>query len=260
MAATAPELRGRGLAGLTAARLRAWCEAELDRPGFAFAYVEAETALSLLISDDIGHALEAELPLSLFARLRPRRDARVEPAAEADRAELLQRLDALHSDHEFADFEESLTPADCLVLRDGGRIAAAVQTELLRWSVVSLPGVAGGGLLRLMRALPAGLRPLDPADLRVVRFGAVLAEPGDEAALSTLMEDALARHEARLGLLMMDRRSPVLGRVLAQGRRGALACLLRGSARLRADFVGVSEEDLARLRSRPALVSPADVF
>lgn len=260
MAATVPDLRGEGLAGRVAAELRRWCEAELRRPGFAFAYVESTTEVSLRISDAIGHALERELALVLVSRLRPRPDPRVGPMAEAERAEVVARLDALHAGSEFADFDRSLRAGETLVLRDAGRIAAAITAEPIRWKLEALPGAWGALALGLLPRLPRSRRPLDPENLHAVRFAAPLVEPGREAALVGLLETALAREGAKIGLLMMDAESEALGRIRAHGRLGPLSVALKGSAKLRADFVGLSEAEIAEIAARPALVSPADVI
>ncbi len=260
MAATVPALRGQGLAALVAERLRGWCEATLPRPGFGFAYVEADTEISLRISENVGHALEADLPLVVFSRLLPRASPTVGTARSDEFEEVVDRLTALYADHELSDSETALRPAETLVVREGGRIRAAVAAEAMRWRVEELPGAAGRALMRAAPMLPRALRPLDLEDLHAVRFGAPLVEPGCEAALVTVMEAALARAQARIGLLMMDGRSPVLKRILAYGRLGALSRVLKGAAKLRMDFAGLSEDEITVLRSRPLLVSPADVF
>ena len=65
------------MSGLLIAETRKFCEETLQRPGMAFAYIEETTVFSLRISDSIGHAVQAEMPLVLFSRLNASSDDRV---------------------------------------------------------------------------------------------------------------------------------------------------------------------------------------
>lgn len=260
MAVTAPGRRRQGLAERTARLLRGWCERTLGRPALAFAYVEAGTRITLRISDQVGHALQAELRLAPFSRLRPRADPRAAPASAADLRAVRDWLAALYPGHAFVDPDWGLRPGSVWVLRAGDRLVAAVAAEPMRWRIEALPGLAGRLLLALLRLAPRRLRPLDPDDLRAIRFSALCAEPGREAALATLMEAVLASAGARVGLVLADPRSPVPARFLAAARLGALSRAVRDSVLLRADFAGLDPPALEALRAQPVYISPADVF
>lgn len=260
MAATDEAVAGEGLATVLLDRVKAFCVATLRPPGVGFAYIEASTDISLGLSDNLGHALEAELPLTLFTRLFPRADDAVGPARAEERAEMVARLDELYRGHAFTDFSRSVDPARMLVLREGGRIRAAVRVERLRWSVTALPGLSGALLLRLLPLIPWVNRRLNPRDLGFLRFGDVLCEPGEEAALERLLETALARERAALGLMMFDARSPVLARLRKGVAMGPLRHVISGSAKLRADFVGMEAAEIAEITALPVAVGAADVF
>ena len=260
LVATIDEHRAQGLGGLLMAEARRFSERTLGHPGLGFGYVESTTVFSLRITDRIGHAISAEMPLVLFSRLRPTDDVRVGLARADERDEILARLGALYADHELDDFAASLDTDRFLVLRDGDKIRAGAQIEQLQWSVVSLPGAMGALLLKVLPYVPILNRRLNPSQLRLLRFGNLLVEPGHEAELVTLLEAALVRHGVAMGLMMLDRRSPVLGRILAHGHLGLLRRAVSGSVFLRLDFVGVTDKEITEVANRPLLASPADVF
>ncbi|MHA3980010.1 GNAT family N-acetyltransferase [Halovulum sp. GXIMD14794] len=260
MAATLPERQNEGLGGRLIEHVRAYCVETVGAPGFGFAYVEASTEFSLRLSEKIGYSAHADIPLTLFSRLRPRSDPAVCTLAEEDRETVLGALDTLYSDHELSDFETTLRPDAYLAIREDGQILAGVQTEVLRWSVQSMPGLAGYVLLKVLPHMPGWNRFLDLADLRIVRFTNMLMPVGSETALLRVLATALARHSARVGLIMLDRRSPVLKRLLAQRKLGLLSGALSGSARLHIDVADMPERMLARLKDRPLLVSAGDVM
>lgn len=260
MLATEPAFGGQGLASLLAEQAGQFLRRELDAPGAAYAYIEATTDYSVRISNRIGPAVEASLPLTVFSRLRPRADRRAGPLDADDVAQVVQRLSALYQGHLFADFEESLVPGDYHVLRDGAAIVAGVQAEPLTWSVQSLPGVTGGLIIGLLPRLPLLNRVLDPSALHFLRFGNLLAEPGREGALVRLMEAVLARHRVPLGLILLDARSPVYRRLRACGGMGLLARAVDGTTKAVADFKGLSDAEILRMAECPMLMSPLDVF
>ena len=158
------------------------------------------------------------------------------------------------------DFETSLNSEEYFVLRRQGRIVAGAQAEVLHWSVVDMPGWIGGSLVKLLPYLPVLRHMLPVQDFRFLRFGNLLVEPCHEAQLMQLLEALLARHGVRVGLIMMDQRSPVLRRIRAFGRLGPLRWAVKGATKVVADFKGVSEEDIVRIAAQPMMVSPRDVF
>jgi hypothetical protein len=260
MAATDESFRDRGCASLLLGHIRTFCERTLRSPGLAFAYIEASTKFSLRLSGRVGHAVEAEMPLVLFSRMMPRAALRVRTAIASDRDELVEKLNALYEDHDFTDFEASVRPERTLVICENDRITAAAQFEVLHWSVASLPGISGSLLLRLLPLIPGLKRVLNPRDLRFIRVGNVLVEPGCEGQLVSLLETGLARHRVVLALIAMDCRSPVLARILAHGRLGPLRSVMPGAAKLHLDFFGLDRAVIDAIAVRPKHFSAADVF
>lgn len=260
MAATVPDRQNEGLAGLLIEHVRAHCVAVAELPSFGYAYVEATTEFSLKLSNRIGYIVEADIPLTLFSRIIPRRDPAVTGLRSQDTATLLGGLESLYADHELTDFAATLRPDEFMTLSHNGRIVAGAQAELLRWSVQSMPGAAGTVLLQILPYLPGLNQLLDLHDLSIVRFGNILMTEGAEDALFRVLETALARHRARVGLIMLDGRSPLLHRLRGHGRLGWLSKALKGSAKLHIDVVGMDGPMLAHLANRPLLISAGDVF
>jgi hypothetical protein len=260
MIATEPAFSGQKFASLLAEHAGMLCRERLGTPGAAYAYIESTTDYSIRISDRLGSSLEAMLPLLVFSRFRPSDDYRVGLLKDGEAKGVVQRLSALYEGHVLDDFDDSVIPGEFHVLREGGEIVAGVQAEVLNWSVESLPGVVGWLIVELFPRLPLLRRLLDPADLRFLRLGNLLVEPGHEAHLIQLMNAMLARHKVPLGLVMLDARSPVYRMIRAHGQLGLLSHAVGGAAKAVADFKGVSEADITRIRACPMLMSPLDVF
>jgi len=260
MIATDPAHWDKDFAGLLAREAARLCRETLGERGAAYAYIEEGTEYSLRISQSLGRSYESALPLTVFSRLAPRPDPAAGPLREADAAEVIDRLGRLYDGHLFPDFADSVIRSEYEVLNENGRIAAGAQAEPLRWSIESMPGIAGWAVLRLLPLLPLFRRWLDPADLHFLRFGNLLCEAGREGALIRLMESMLARHRVPLGLVMLDARSPVYRRLRSHGRLGLLQHAVSGKAKVVADFQGLTADEIAGLQTMPMLMSPLDVF
>lgn len=259
MLASEPALSNRGLASRLVERAVEYCRTELGRPGVVYAYIESTTDYSLRISDYFDVECQATMPLTIFSRLWPSDDPRVTKLKAGEAEYVVGKLCALFRDHIFSDFEDSLVAEEYHVLRENGKIVSGVQTEVLNWSVGSIPGPLGPMLLKLIPHLPLRFS-LDPADMRILRFSNLLVEPGNERFFVRLLEAALARHQVAVGLFLMDQRSRVFGRLKEYGRSGLLGHLFAGNAVALIGCQGLSEAEVVYLKSRPMLMSPLDVF
>lgn len=260
MAATLPEHRDRGLATRLIDIIRPYAEKTVGRPGFGFAYVEETTEISLRLSEHTGHSVSSDIPLQLFSRLIPRRNDAVGPIRETELQTVLEGLKRLYADHELSDFDASFSADETFAFRRDGQVTASVQVELLNWEIVEMPGNLGKVLLGIMPHVPGWNRFLDLKDLRVARFGNIWFEEGRAKDFFSLAESCLAANGSRVGLIMFDRRSPVLKLLRQSGSFGLLSRAIRGNAKLLIDTVYMDDDLLKRLETNPLLVSPADVF
>lgn len=260
MAATLPDRRDQGIATRMIDVIRPYAEKTVGRPGFGFAYVEETTEFSLKISEHTGHAAEADIPLQLFSRLRPRRNKRVGLIREAEHDLVLNGLGRLYADHDLADFNSSFRPDETYVFRREDGLSASVQAEILNWQIVTMPGLYGKLLLDILPFVPGWKSFLNLRDLKVVRFGNIFFEPGKAGDFFSLAETCLAQNKTRVGLIMLDNRSDVLRSLRQGGDFGLLSRAMKGNAKLRIDTAFMGDDLVDRLRTRPLLVSPADVF
>jgi hypothetical protein len=260
MLATDDRRRGQGLAGLLSERIRRFCEKELRAPAVAYAYIEAGTDYSLLISDKLGHRLRSHIALTIFSRIWPKDDDHIHRLEGDEIDRVKTRLSELYDGHVFVDFDNSLLPNEYYVLRRNGEILAGVQTEILCWSISAMSGPVGWFTLNVLPWLP-WLRELLPLrNFRFLRFGNIVVRPGCERELTKLLDGLLARNDTRLGLILMDERSPVHQMITRAGKLGILNPLFGRSVNFIADFKGTTEEEIEHISRQPIAVSPRDVF
>ena len=173
---------------------------------------------------------------------------------------LLSRLDRFYADHELTDFETSFRADETFVFRKGDEITASTQVEILNWSIDSMPGLLGHLLLRVLPYVPGWAGFLNLKDLKVIRFGNLFFADGAEADFFELAESCLAEHGTRVGLIMLDPRSPVLKSQKSSGDFGVLSRAMTGAAKIHIDTVSMEADLRKALAENPLFVSPADVF
>ena len=260
MASTVADRQNQGLAGRLIEHVREFCIATVGRPGLGFAYVEETTEFSLRLSEQIGHSMDADIPLTIFTRVFPRSQPKVGRMQQSEAAAVQAQLEQMYQDHQLSDFATSFNPEDCLVYREKGAILVAAQIELLHWSMVSMPGTLGAFLLNVLPHVPGLRRILDLKNLNIIRFSNLFFADASEKELFQLLESSLHYHGSNVGLIMLDARSPVLRRITEYGGMGLLSRSVNGSAKLRIDVIGMNEAMIADLSEKPLLVSAADVF
>lgn len=260
MASTVPDRQNEGLAGLLIEHVRSFCLRSVKHPGLGFAYVEETTEFSLRLSEQIGHSVETLLPVTFFTRLFPSRHPDVDRLLATEEITLRYKLEDFYIDHELTDFEESIRQPECFVIRRQGELIAALQVEVLRWSIVSLPGALGAVLLWIFSHFPFSNRLLNLKDLRLLRISNLFFERGEESALLKLLETCLFEHQSKAAMIMMDARSSALKSIQEKGKLGILSTAVSSSAKLRIDVVGMNNEVLQRLKEQPLMVSAGDVF
>lgn len=260
MASTVPDRQNQGLAGILIEHVRRYCVSNVGEPGFGFAYVEETTEFSLRLSDQIGHSAEAAIPLTLFTRLFPKNHGAVDVMKPSESGIVLEELENMYAGHELTDFPTTLKPEEFVVFREKGTIIAGVQVEALHWSVMSMPGALGRFMISVLPHLPGLNRVLDLKKLTILRMSNLFFVKGHETEVYALLEACLHKHRSKVGLILLDARSPILNRILSMGRMGLLAHAVNGSATLRIDTVGMSDEMMSDLTEHPLLVSSGDVF
>jgi hypothetical protein len=260
LASTVTDRQNEGLAGVLIEHVRRYCISNVGKPGLGFAYVEATTEFSLRLSDQIGHTATADIPLTLFTRLFPRRCPNANRMTHSECDVVLQELEKMYVGHELTDFASSLKPEEFYILRENGTIVAGVQVELLQWSMMSMPGALGTFLVSVLPHLPVLRNILDLKNLRLARFSNLFFSDGHEIQACKFLEGCLSQQKSKVGLILLDRRSPVRHCLVKTGKLGIMSHAVNGSAKMRIDTIGMEDEMMSDLREKPLLVSAGDVF
>ena len=129
------------------------------------------------------------------------------------------------------------------------------------WDIVSLPGLKGFVFQRLLPYLPPFSRLFKPGELHFLAFDAVWFEPGQEAALSSLMSDICSRYKCYIGMMWFDKECPIAHKTIAANKMGMINHLKFGmGAEIVCQFFNLSAEDIKAFHEKPSFVSALDII
>lgn len=223
-------------------------------PFLFYSYIEARNTRSLRLSEQLNFTPIATLGTFVFRRLNPVFDSRVSPLTNT--AAFLPLLKAHYRAHSLVVLEKVFDQGHYFVLNDSGHIRAGVHANPVHWAFTHLPGLSGWMMMHGFPHLPL-LNKLFEPNYAFLALEGIYVEPGYEHLLSVLIESVLAHFGLYAALIQLDRRD-ALGKVL-QDKKGIFGGFQSGvSTKVLVKAVGVSEEELERLRQTPVYVSSFD--
>lgn len=258
MVAVATSAQGKGYGSLLARKAKEFGRSLLGEPGIIYLYIESTNTASLSAHKKVGYQSIGELEARLFTRILPRSDPDVRKPRKDERAKLVALLGDQYADHALLDFEDALQTGGAYVLERDGELIASAQVRLMHWSLEKLRGCGGFMALEVLPRVPIIRRKYSPKHLRFLRIGNIFFRRGRERELTHLLETLLARAGLNVGMIFEDKRSGVYEAMKGGVRFGALGGLALETAEILADFRGLTAEEVAAARSRPAHISLID--
>lgn len=253
----APDTRGKGVGAQMAAEVKRRFVDEAAGPVVCYGIVERDNEPSQRVQIGVGYAPIAACVALPVGTLRPRTCEGFGPIEPSDAASVAEKLAERWSGHVLGtDFRGSLYPEDTRVLREGGRVVAALTGRLTSVDIAAMPGLRGG----LLRAASPLLRQLSPLFAMRPNRHLVLANLWWESpeALARLVNAALHEQGVAHGIVFVDDRSPH-GALLREALRGPVHKLVPAPALdVWAGWKGLSDEAIRALSDRPHAFAPGD--
>ncbi len=232
-----------------------------EGPAVLYAYIEEENAASMQMSGRMGYRTVRRMDHTWFSRLHPQQHDEVDQAGEEEQEEILRRVRSFYRDYNLFHTEGLFLGSGYYVFRDdSGEIRAGVQTRLVNWQLVDMPGVSGFFFRRLVPRLPGLRRYYDGRTFRFLSLEALFFEKGYEAKIIPLVETALDRSGLSLAILWHDTESPLREAARSLRGKGFFGKVVRAQpADVRMRFLGMTEEEEGAFGRQPVYVAAFDV-
>lgn len=223
-------------------------------------FIELENIRSMKVSQTYRFEKLSQFQTLYFSRLFPRKNPQVQKISEEDKSQFLEKLELQYKDYSLVNFKRIFHNNNTFVFKNGEKIVAGAQVNAVRWILEHIPGFSGWMNMNVVPHLPIVGRLVTPGNYRFTTFEGLLCLPGQEKALLSVFEHALAENGHYTGMTWLDTRSPLLAGLKEFGKLGLLSKVQKSlPASVVAAFANVPEDEQETIRSKPAYISAFDL-
>jgi len=254
-----PDHGGQGYGRLLKREAVSYVAAQTPQPHVFYAYIEEANSRSMRLSTGEGFSDIATLEAILFSRPYPKAGPGVSRLPAARYLAVRQLLESAYGPYTLVQFDRLFYGGNYFVLEAGGEIVAGVQANPVQWRLVSMPGLSGRLIMRVVPHLPVMGRLVNPDRYAFAALEALYVRPGHGAALRTLLEGVLAALGVTSALLMADVHDPVAQGLKQSGRLGIMNALKKNIfTKVMAKANGLSPEAIKASPAQPVYTSAFD--
>jgi hypothetical protein len=175
-----------------------------DEPGkrstFFWAFIDPQNLRSFNVNERFGFETIGTFSTIAFSRFFPKKSGQVERLAAADRKSTLEKIKVFYKDYALFSDVHLFEHNNYFVYRQDGEIVAGIQANPARFRIVSLPGIGGKIMIRLIPFIPFLRRIIHPEAHRFLASEGLFWLPGHENKVEPLLNSVLAitRHYSLL--------------------------------------------------------------
>jgi hypothetical protein len=254
-----PVYGGRGLGSLLKTEAVTYIEGRIKQPHLFYSYIEEANSRSMKISNKEEFYSMGLLEATVFSRLYPRKDSRVEPLQENELDAMLALLKSAYHSHTLVYFDQVYYQQNYFVLKEKGEVIAGLQANPILWRIVDMPGLSGKFIMHILPHIPVMQRLLNPNRYQFVALEAVYVKPGHDKDLLLLIESVLHLFKVTSALLVLDVNSPVNKTLKKNGNLGLMNSLKKKIyTHVMAKPNGITPEEVKAFPHQPIYTSAFD--
>lgn len=224
-----------------------------------YAFVELTNDRSQQMCASMGFSPLRKFSTNTFTRVFPKSDPRVGEIKEAEIPQLLAETREFYKDYSFFHDDHLQAPGDYFVLRENGKILAAVKAHRATWIVSHLPGFSGKIIVNAVPYIPLLNRVFNPKKFRFLAFEGIWYANGREDLLNKLFESVLEQTGYYAALIWLDTDSPLQETLRKSCRLGLMDKLQEDvPADVIVRYHNVPEEEQKKFASNPVYISGFD--
>jgi|WetSurMetagenome_2_1015567.scaffolds.fasta_scaffold00174_34 hypothetical protein len=224
-----------------------------------YAYVESKNERSKNLINQAGYDYVRSFLTVAFSRFTPKKDPRVSRLSPAEYPLMNEKLKEFYSGYSFYTDEFNFFNDKYYVLREGDEIVAGVSVIPTSYKVVSMPGVWGWLLMKVMPKTPYMKRLFRPGEFRYLVLSAIYCCKGKESLLPDLFGSVCAEENFNTALTWLDDHSELYDTLRTNRRMGTLNRILNAKPGLvYASFTNLSADEKDRFYESPAYISGFD--
>jgi len=224
-----------------------------------YAYVESENQRSYDMCMSFGFERLRTMTTIPFSRAYPKASLQLRKAKPEEHPLLLTKMKDYYRDYSMVTFETVFAEDHYWVWEEKGEIIGGVQAYPITWKFQALPGFTGWATMNIVPKLPVLGRLFNPKRYQFAAIEGLWTIPGREDILSSMLESALALSSLTVGMMFVDKESPLYQTIKGIKRLG-LMHTLNGEvdSEIIGRFVSTAPEEQKLYTQLPAYISAFD--
>jgi Acetyltransferase (GNAT) family len=181
-----------------------YVEKNEEKPLSFYSYIEENNVKSLNISKREGFTSIATLKTTLFTRISPKVNERLEQikSEEVDNFKVI--LQQYFSNYSLLNLENINYQNNYFIIRHQGEIVASLQANPVEWKIVEMEGFSGKILMNVLPHLPVLKKIFNPNAYKFLAIEGVYLKVGFEHELYPLIEGVLNHFSIYSALFQLD--------------------------------------------------------
>lgn len=230
-------------------------------PVLFYAYVINNNARSARLIREFGFEEIRMFRTLLYSNFFPRMKEGFSILPPDRVGEMTQKLAAQYADSWQADPAKIVNPENYYVLIRDGEILAGVNARPTRWELVSLPGVSGKMITKVLPRLPFIRKGFQPDNFRFAALEGLYVRPGAETVLPKLFASVCAHLGLNIAMIWLDEQSREFAMVNEYVNLGLIHRLSRNTDAVTvvSRNLNMPEEVAKKIGETPAYISALEV-
>jgi RimJ/RimL family protein N-acetyltransferase len=181
-----------------------YVEKNEEKPLVFYSYIEENNVKSLNISKREGFTSIATLKTTLFTRISPKANERLEQIKTEEVENFKVLLTQYFSKYSLLNLENINYQNNYFVIRHQGEIVAGLQANPVEWKIVEMEGFSGKILMNVLPYLPVLKKIFNPNTYQFLAVEGVYLKAGHEHELYPLIEGVLNHFSIYSALFQLD--------------------------------------------------------
>ncbi len=181
-----------------------YVEKNEEKPLAFYSYIEENNAKSLNISKRECFSSIATLKTTLFTRISPKVNERLEQIKVEEMESFRVILQQYFSKYSLLNLENINYQNNYFIIRNQGEIVAGLQANPVEWKIVDMEGFSGKILMNVLPHLPILKKIFNPNAYKFLAIEGVYLKSGFEHELYPLIEGVLSYFSIYSALFQLD--------------------------------------------------------
>lgn len=172
---------------------------------FFWAYIDPQNLKSFRMNERFGFESIGTFQTRAYSRYFPKKSPHVSRLKPAEKEEVKKLIEEFYKDYSFFSDVHLFEQDQFFVLKQDGKIVAGIQANPSRFKIVTLPGLTGKILIRVLPYLPFMRRIINPKENRFLASEGIFWLAGFENKVNELLEGVLAEMKQHSILIWEDK-------------------------------------------------------